>query len=296
MAISKNIIQPNDLVSIIVPCYNQAQYLDEALQSVLAQTYIHWECIIVNDGSQDNTEEVVEKWLKLDSRFKYVFQENVGLSSARNFGISEATGEYILPLDADDKIAVNYTKLGIEAFQKVPSLKVVYCKAEKFENETGSWNLTPFSLFNLARQNVIFCSAFFRKHEWEKVGGYDVNMIYGWEDWEFWIAILKNGGEVKCLDEVGFFYRIKPNSMVKELDDVKKKYLLEYLSVKHVDFFVNQLGSFKQLEDTLENIREEYFNNLKSEKFVIDLFCKTFFGFKIFRLNEKENDLKINLK
>ena len=84
--------------------------------------------------------------------------------------------------------------------------------------------------------------------------------------------------------------------MVKELDDVKKKYLLEYLSVKHVDFFVNQLGSFKQLEDTLENIREEYFNNLKSEKFVIDLFCKTFFGFKIFRLNEKENDLKINLK
>lgn len=63
----------NPLVSIIVPCYNQAQYLEECLQSVLNQTYEKWECIIVNDVSPDNTEEVVEKWLEKDSRFRYGF-------------------------------------------------------------------------------------------------------------------------------------------------------------------------------------------------------------------------------
>ena len=60
-----------DLVSIIVPCYNQAQYLDEALQSVLEQSHQNWECIIINDGSTDNTEEISKKWLQLDTRFQY---------------------------------------------------------------------------------------------------------------------------------------------------------------------------------------------------------------------------------
>jgi glycosyltransferase involved in cell wall biosynthesis len=64
------------VISIIVPCYNQAQYLDEALNSVLNQTYENWECIIVNDGSPDNTEFVAQKWCAKDIRFKYIFQKN----------------------------------------------------------------------------------------------------------------------------------------------------------------------------------------------------------------------------
>lgn len=72
------------LISVIVPCYNQAQYLDECLQSVLDQTYQNWECIIVNDGSPDNTEEIALRWTKKDSRFRYLKKENEGLSSARN--------------------------------------------------------------------------------------------------------------------------------------------------------------------------------------------------------------------
>lgn len=94
----------NTLVSVIIPCYKQAQYLDEALQSVFNQTYANWECIIVNDGSPDNTAEVANWWLEKDRRFRYLIQENAGLSSARNSGIDYATGEFILPLDADDKI------------------------------------------------------------------------------------------------------------------------------------------------------------------------------------------------
>lgn len=271
-------------VSIIVPCYNQAQYLNEALQSVQEQTYANWECIIVNDGSLDKTEEIAQEWVAKDTRFSYLKKENGGLCNARNFGISSSKGEFILPLDADDKIADNYVGLAIQSFEEDPSLKVVYCRAEKFGDATGIWQLQPFSLLNLCSNNMIFCSAMYKKQDWELAGGYDEKMSFGWEDWEFWISILKNGGNVKCLDEVGFYYRVKFNSMVKAMDDEKKKYLLEYMSIKHVDFFVEQLGSFKQLDDTLEKTRVAYFNNLKSEKFVIDLFCSTFFGFSIFGL------------
>lgn len=280
----------NNKVSIIVPCYNQAQYLDEALQSVVEQTYTHWECIIVNDGSQDNTEEKANEWVAKDARFLYLKKENGGLSSARNFGIEYAKGEFVLPLDADDKFAVNYILQAMQSFQEDSSLKVVYCRAEKFGDATGIWELEPFSLLNLCTNNMIFCSALFRKIDWELVGGYDEKMAFGWEDWEFWISILKNGGKVKCLDEVGFYYRVKFNSMVKSMDEDKKKYLLEYMSIKHGDFFVKQLGSFKQLHDALEKTRVAYFNNLKSEKFVIDLFCSTFFKISIFGLykNKKE--------
>lgn len=95
-------------VSIIVPCYNQAQYLDEALQSIVDQTYTDWECIIVNDGSPDRTEEVARSWEAKDPRFVYVYQENGGVSSARNLGIQMAKAEFLLTLDADDKYEATF--------------------------------------------------------------------------------------------------------------------------------------------------------------------------------------------
>lgn len=274
-------------VSIIVPCYNQAQYLDEALQSVLDQTYTRWECIIVNDGSPDHTEEVARNWIEKDNRFHYFKKENGGLSSARNYGIANATGEFILPLDADDKIASHYVTLAVHAFQEDNTLKVVSAKAEKFGNEFGPWELEAFSLKTLAMVNMIFCTSMFKKTDWEQVGGYDENMKYGWEDWEFWIAILKNGGEVKCLDIVGFYYRMKPNSMIQILDVEKKDRLLNYMSVKHADFFVQQLGSFTRLNAKVEGERNHWKHKLKDKKFVIDVFCSTFFGFSVFGLYKK---------
>ena len=89
-------------VSVIVPCYNQGEYLADALESVLYQTFTDWECIIVNDGSSDNTEEVANKFCELDKRFKYISQTNQGVSAARNNGIKASSGTYILPLDGDD--------------------------------------------------------------------------------------------------------------------------------------------------------------------------------------------------
>jgi glycosyltransferase involved in cell wall biosynthesis len=273
----------NAIVSIIVPCYNQAQYLDETLQSVLDQTYQNWECIIVNDGSPDNTEEVAQKWAEKDVRFQYFFKENGGVSGARNFGINCAIGEFILPLDADDRIGDTYINLALKEFERDNTLKVVYCKAEYFGDKTGSWYLPTFSLQNLARFNMIFCSALYRKKDWESVDGYDVNMIYGIEDWEFWIAILKEGGKVFCLDMVGFYYRVKKVSRQKKLDREKTKIMNDYMSLKHVDFFIKQLGSFLELNEIIE-FNKKCSENLKSEKFVIDVFCITFFGFSVFGL------------
>ncbi|MRX67906.1 Glycosyltransferase involved in cell wall bisynthesis [Flavobacterium resistens] len=269
-------------VSVIVPCYNQAQYLDEALISVLNQTYSNWECIIVDDGSPDNTEDVASKWCDKDPRFKYLKKKNGGLCSARNAGIDIADGQLILPLDADDRIGNKYLELATKAFNDNNSLTVVYCKAEKFGDENGLWNLPEFSLFNLSRNNLIFCSAFFKKEDWKSVNGYDLAMQNGWEDWEFWIAILKNGGNVKCLNEVNFYYRIKKTSMLQSIGRENENENLNYLSIKHADFFVKQYGSFKAMEHQLIAVERENKENLKSEKFVIDVFCKRFFGFTIF--------------
>lgn len=230
-------------VSIIVPCYNQAQYLDECLYTVLNQTTEDWECIIVNDGSPDNTEEIAKKWTEKDGRFQYVSKQNGGLSSARNAGVKLAISELILPLDADDKIGENYVSLATGLFYQNQNIKVVYCEAEKFGIEAGHWQLSPFSMQTLATINPIFCSAVFRKKDWEKAGGYDESMMDGLEDWEFWISILKNGGTVHKINEVCFFYRIRENSMIQSVTSDKRERVLDYICSKHPDFFCKWLGN-----------------------------------------------------
>ena len=238
----------NPLISVIVPCYNQAQYLDECLQSVLDQTYQNWECIIVNDGSPDHTEEVANKWLEKDPRFRYIDKENGGLSSARNKGITLAKGEWILPLDADDRIGNLYLELASLEFNK--DYSIIYSEAEFFEGKKGRWNLCEFSVNEMAKQNCIFCSAFFRKSSWEKVRGYDINLIYGLEDWEFWISIIRKvSPNVYKIPEICFYYRVKNVSMIKNLNTDKRKFALDYISIKHVDFFVSEMGNFIELLD-----------------------------------------------
>lgn len=270
------------IVSVIVPCYKQAQYLDECLESVFNQTYQNWECIIVNDGSPDHTEEVAKKWIEKDSRFQYVYKENGGLSSARNAGIKIAKGEYILPLDADDKIASNYCGLAIQEFINDTDLKLVYCLAEKFGDEQGLWQLPEFSLSLLASDNMIFCSAFFKKSDWEYIGGYDLNMIYGLEDWEFWIHLLKNEGKTKRLEEICFFYRIKKSSMIKKMDFTQGIFLKRYISVKHADFFVREFGSFHELNQKILKNDSDFLIKIKSKKFLIDALLHRFFGLTFF--------------
>ena len=98
----------HSLVSIIIPTYNRLNSIEVALRSVLEQSYQNWECIIVNDGSTDDTDSIASKWSGSDERIVYIKQANGGVANARNNGVAKSKGEFILPLDADDYISSNY--------------------------------------------------------------------------------------------------------------------------------------------------------------------------------------------
>lgn len=204
------------LVSVIIPCYNQAQYLSDALDSLLLQTYQNWEALVVNDGSSDKTEEVALYYINKEPKIRYVSKENGGLSSARNIGAKLAQGEYLLPLDADDIIKPEYMEMAIEAFVENPGLKLVYCQGYLFGLKSGLWEEVSYKGYKnlLLGISSIFCSAFFRKSDWEKIGGYDENMCKGHEDWEFFIRLLEGEGLVYQIPLPLFYYRVKQSSMI----------------------------------------------------------------------------------
>lgn len=221
MAFSQTINNP--IISVIVPCYKQAQYLPEALESVWKQTYENWECIIVDDGSPDDTADIALNFCLKNKRFKYLKKENGGLSSARNAGIKEAAGSLILPLDADDRIHKDYLQLAVESFSKNNTLDLVYCKADFFGEKTGEWILEPYTYDKLLSNNLVFCSAVFKKQDFIKTNGYNENLKNGFEDWDLWIRMLKPTSKVFQLPKTLFYYRIKKQSMFQQLIEAEYK-------------------------------------------------------------------------
>ena len=235
------------LVSIIVPCYNQAQFLDEALQSVLDQTYTNWECVIVNDGSSDHTEEVAQKWVAKDARFKYIYKENGGLSSARNAGISKAMGEFILTLDADDKYEATFIEKALAVMLSNNNIGVVSSWEIRFidDKQFGERHPKGGTIKDFLFTNAAIGTSLFRKECWEIVGGYDENMKKGYEDWEFYIRVCKSGWTVHIIEEILFFYRQHSISMrtvaVNDYDAEIKKYIFrkhELLYKEHYDTLI----------------------------------------------------------
>ncbi|MFA5993668.1 MAG: glycosyltransferase family A protein [Parcubacteria group bacterium] len=199
-------------VSIIIPIYNQAQYLSETLDSVLAQSHSDWECVIADDGSSDGTKEVAMEYCKKDKRFKYIYQENQGPSVARNNGIQNSHGEFILPLDSDDLIAKDYLREALEVFEKNPKTKLVYCYAELFGVKTGFWNIPKYDYEKLLFGNMIFCTAMYQRADYDKTSGYNPNMRKGLEDWDFWLSLIGRDDIVYRIPKVHFYYRIRNKS------------------------------------------------------------------------------------
>jgi len=198
-------------VSVVIPCFDAGQYLDEAVQSALEQTWADLEVIIVDDGSTDaNTLRLLEtaNW----PRTRIFHQSNAGPSAARNRAIGEAHGEYILPLDADDTIEPTYVEKAIAVLDSHPEVGCVYCKAMKFGAESGPWDLPPYRLEELAIDNVIFVTALFRKADWRTIGGFDERLRHGVEDYDFWVKMVASGKSVVQLDEFLFNYRVQEKS------------------------------------------------------------------------------------
>lgn len=228
-----------DKVSVIVPCYKCENYITECVDSVLASSYKNVEIIVVNDGSPDNVLNVLEKYKK-SSIIKIINQDNQGLSAARNNGIKKATGKYILPLDSDDKIAPDYIEKAIAEFERNPNLGIVYCQAEFFGEKSVPWELETYNFPRILSRNCIFCSAVFKKSDWEKAGGYKAEMIYGIEDYEFWISLIEKGAQVYQIPEVLFYYRKKiSDSMCDTLGSSieKQKQMLKQIICFHLNLY-----------------------------------------------------------
>lgn len=209
----------NNKVSIIIPCYKQANWLPDAIESALAQTYKDIEVIVVNDGSPDNTSEVAKRY-----PVKLIEKKNGGLSSARNAGIKASAGGWIVTLDSDDKLHPEFVQRTMDGAN---GCDIITTTLETFGNENRQWksNIKNPTYSDLRIKNHLNCCSLFKKDVWTSVGGYDEQMRDGYEDWDFWLRAAKNGFNINRIDDVLFFYRKHGTSMV---DHAKSKHHIIY--------------------------------------------------------------------
>ncbi|MEK7188133.1 MAG: glycosyltransferase family A protein [Patescibacteria group bacterium] len=203
-------------ISIIIPCFNYGRYLPEAIQSVLEQTYQDFEIIVVDDGSTDLETKRIIAGIS-HPKIRVITQENKGLPATRNTGIREARGEYIVPLDADDKLAPTYLEKCMWMMERNPSLDFVYTAAQTFGDYEYLW-FEEYDAKELLKRNFITATALYRKKDWEKVGGYDESFV-AYEDWDFWLRFLKNDIFGALLPEPLFLYRKHRPSMLNEIGE-----------------------------------------------------------------------------
>jgi GT2 family glycosyltransferase len=205
-------------VSVIVPCYNHARYLPQALHSVLSQTFSDWEAIIVDDGSTDNTRDIAARFS--DPRVQYKYQENRGLSAARNAGIRAARGQYLAFLDADDAWAPEFLEACVAKLAAVDTAAAVVTLC-RFIDEDGvdlprvGGRAVSSEAFRACLMEGGFFppnAALVRAHAAQRAGPFDENLT-SLEDWDLWLRIAALGGLVLCIPKPLARYRVTANSM-----------------------------------------------------------------------------------
>jgi glycosyltransferase involved in cell wall biosynthesis len=202
-------------VSVVIPCFKQAHYLSDAVESVVEQTYRNFEIIIINDGSPDDTKQVAQALINKHPKqsIRLISQTNQGLAASRNAGIRAARGSYILPLDADDKIKPGFLQACTERVSREPELSIIAVNLEEFGDSNRRISCGVPLLKHMAIENQINYCSLYPKSLWEKVGGYRPSMRWGYEDWEFWISSLEKGARVSVISEHLFLYRKRGASM-----------------------------------------------------------------------------------
>lgn len=251
-------------VSIILTCYNLGAFLDEALDSALSQTYPHIEVILVDDGSTDSETQAAVTRAARRPRVRLLQLENGGVSRARNLGIAAASGMYILPLDADDRIHPEYVAKAVAVLEERPEVGFVGCHYQTFGLYTFNVTHADYSFPALLAENTVPICSLFRRICWEQVGGYcgDLN---GYEDWDLWIGIVEQGHSGYALPEILFDYRIRKGSNLdrnKQADTYIQRMQLLYARhrqsydryyyevLRHKDrLFITQQADQAQLRD-----------------------------------------------
>lgn len=253
-----------NLVSVIVPTYNYGHFISDTLESLLQQSYTNWECIVVDNGSSDDTKSVVESYAQRDSRFRYIFVEHGTTSKTRNIGIIAAKGRFIQFLDADDQIEEGKLFNQIELFRKNPSAGLVYSHAlyyddgdptkKRFTHDSSNVAWMPkftgksWDIFSQQYKRNIFVisSPLIKKSLIDKSGGFyePLNWV---EDWEFYLRILAQN-ELILFD---------PSANSNSLIRVHKK----SLSRNREMMFEQSLIARKRLISLIKTMKKDGFEN-----------------------------------
>jgi glycosyltransferase involved in cell wall biosynthesis len=231
------------LISIVIPCFNDAQFIEQSVLSALNQTYSPIEVIIVDDGSDLETKKVLKS---LEHKItKLITQENSGQSKARNIGIEAANGNYIFVLDSDDYIESTFCKSAFTIFQNNLDVKLVSCQANLISEDNKIILFKPIggTIENFLFSNAALGTSMFKKEDWNICGGYDESMRRGFEDWEFFIRLLKSGGNAQIIQEPLYYYRKRKNSTTNKANMIKYE-LLNYIYIKHKELYISNYNVF----------------------------------------------------
>jgi glycosyltransferase involved in cell wall biosynthesis len=230
--------------SVVIPCHNDARYLGLALESILGQTFQHWEAIVVDDGSTDDTRQVVGTYQ--DPRIRYIYQENRGLPAAWNAGTAAAGGRYIARLDADDLALPHRLASQIDMLEAHPELSVVGSgyvfmdeQGQRIASRSYSWQ--PYPNLNDLRTWLFNCpfmpsATMFRRSAWEELGGADESLV-STDDWNFWMRLVLAGHRMAWHRDVVCLYRLRASSLSRRAETVYRD-SLEALNriLEHPDF------------------------------------------------------------
>ena len=239
-------------VSVIMPCFNHGEFVQEAVESVTRIGRDDIELIVVDDGSTDErTRKEIDALAALGT--KVIRQENKGLAGARNAAVLAAQGEYIFPLDADDRMRSGWLDRGISILGSDPRVGVVYGDAQCFGTHQNRWCSAHFETARLLRGNFIHASALYRRSVWEQNGGYDGTMpVQGLEDWDFWLGALEHGWRFMYLPEIVFDYRQAQGSMIKQVKGYESQ-VEEFVMKKHGCLYGR---AWKPLEREHESVKK----------------------------------------
>lgn len=207
-------------ISIVIPSYNQADYLEDAIESAYNQSLPPYEILIVDDGSTDGSLDIAKRYEfkefpGIESPVRVISQTNRGLPSARNTGIMNAKGDYIQFLDADDILMENaLAKINQEILRS--NADIVAPSFVEFGKSNREVILAGFTMEDLKQANRLPYFCCIKKSALVEIGGYSTKMVWGWEDYHLWFNLFSRGKSIAILQEPLVKYRVKDHSMIHE--------------------------------------------------------------------------------
>ncbi|HVZ58030.1 MAG TPA: glycosyltransferase family A protein [Chitinophagaceae bacterium] len=241
--------EPRVLISVVIPCYNDGIYLRETLSRLKQQTYTHYEVLIVDDGSTDPHTLAVFTELEKEG-YRVLHKENGRMSSARNYGVRHAQGSVLALLDADDYFHPRFFEKGLRVLAAEPDTAVVTSHIQLFGEFRKTARPRGGTAWNFLFSNQCPACALVRKSCWDEVGGYDESMIWGYEDWEFYIRITKKW-RVRVIPEKLLFYRQTRKSTHRNQTLPNREKIIAYILDKHGDWYLEQLKALINRQEVI---------------------------------------------